>query len=285
MSVSALRDQVFSLPELIRETTWEVEDQTRSALSTPDILSLRLALITGSGDSNIAARAAQFAWQELGGIPTFADDAMTAARYRLDGIADGQRFRPLVVAVSSSGEVARVVEAAQRARGDGAFVLAVSSGNDNRLGSSADSVLNVAAPPHPSAPGVRSYAMSLLGLFHLAIRIGEVRGRYTMDEAGELRRQIAGLADAVESTLEAAAATAERIAFSRCGAWPNTSAPDLAARVPPTAPRNFLKRRECAPTTRTSRNSSICSTSPPIPTSHACSSPLATARPAPAPRR
>src|SRR5882757_9128265 len=65
MSVAAMRDQVFSLPTLIRETTWEVEDRARSVLTTPDILNLRLALITGSGDSHIAARAAQFAWQQL----------------------------------------------------------------------------------------------------------------------------------------------------------------------------------------------------------------------------
>ena len=43
MSVTALRDQVFSLPQLIRDTTWEVEEP---------------------------ARAAQFAWQHLGGVPT-----------------------------------------------------------------------------------------------------------------------------------------------------------------------------------------------------------------------
>ncbi|HET6187521.1 MAG TPA: SIS domain-containing protein, partial [Trebonia sp.] len=192
-----------------------VEERARTALSTPDILNLRLVLITGSGDSNIAARAAQFAWQHLGGVPTFADDAMTAARYRLDGIADGQRFRPLVVAVSNSGEVARVVEAAQRARGDGAYVLAVSSGTGNRLAAAADSVLTVAAPPSAAAPGVRSYAMSLLGLFHLAVRIGEVRGRYTMDKAGELRREIAGLADAIEASLDKTASAAARIA----GQW------------------------------------------------------------------
>ena len=212
MSVGAMRDQVFSLPQLIREVNLEVEDRARSALTTPDILNLRLALLTGSGDSHIAARAAQFAWQELGGIPTFADDAMTAARYRLNGIADGQRFRPIVVAVSNSGEVARVVEAAQRARADGAFVLAVSAGADNRLGACADRVLPVSAPPFAPAPGVRSYAMSLLGLFHLAIRIGTVRGRYTMDEAAALSRQIAGLADAIEATLEKVAAAAARIA-------------------------------------------------------------------------
>src|SRR5215469_6736510 len=162
MSVAAMRDQVFSLPQLIREVNREVEDCARSALTTPDILNLRLALITGSGDSHIAARAAQFAWQELGGIPTFADDAMTAARYRLNGIADGQRFRPIVVAVSNSGEVARVVEAAQRARADGAFVLAISADDDNRLGACADRVLPVSAPSFAPAPGVRSYAMSLL---------------------------------------------------------------------------------------------------------------------------
>lgn len=212
MSVAAMRDQVFSLPELIREANLEVEDRARSALTTPDILNLRLALITGSGDSHIAARAAQFAWQELGGIPTFADDAMTAARYRLNGIADGQRFRPIMVAVSNSGEVARVVEAAQRARADGAFVLAVSAGDDNRLGSCADSVLPVSSPPFAPAPGIRSYAMSLLGLFHLAIRIGTVRGRYTMDEAAAFSRQVASVADAIEASLDDASHAAARIA-------------------------------------------------------------------------
>jgi glucosamine--fructose-6-phosphate aminotransferase (isomerizing) len=214
MNPDALRDQVFSLPQLIRETTWDVEDRARSVLSTPDLLNLRLAVLTGSGDSHAAARAAQFGWQSLSGVPTFVDDAMTAARYRLEPITGGQRLRPMLVAVSSSGEVARVVEAAQRAQAAGAFVLAVSSSGENRLAASADAVLLTPAPAFPAAPGVRSYAMSLLGLFHLAIRLGEVRGRYSMDDAGDLRRQVAGVADAIESTLEAtrkaAATLAER---------------------------------------------------------------------------
>ncbi|MGF7237221.1 MAG: SIS domain-containing protein [Frankia sp.] len=216
MSVDSLRQQIFSLPQLIRETTWEVEDRARSVLSTPDLLNLRLAVLTGSGDSHIAARAAQFAWQALGGIPSFADDAMTAARYRLAPITGGQRFRPLLVAISNSGEVARVVEAVQHARAAGAFVLAVTARSGSRLGASADAVLSVPAPASLSAggPGVRSYVMSLLGLFHLAIRLGEVRGRYTMDEAQVRRRQIEGVADIMEANLElsekAAATIAER---------------------------------------------------------------------------
>jgi len=137
---------------------------------------------------------------------------MTASRYRVDPITGGQRLRPLVVTVSNSGEVARVVEAARGARDAGAAVLAVSAGTGNRLTDAADAVVRVPAPTFAPAPGVRSYVMSLLGLFHLAIRLGEVRGRYTMDEAGELRRQLEATADAIESTLDHAAQAATRIA-------------------------------------------------------------------------
>jgi glucosamine--fructose-6-phosphate aminotransferase (isomerizing) len=137
---------------------------------------------------------------------------MTAARYRVAPITGGQRLRPMLVAVSHSGEVARVVEAARHAQAHGAFVLAVTAKAESRLAVAADATLLTPAPPFAAAPGVRSYAMSLLGLYHLAIRIGEVRGRYPMDEAGELRRQLAGLGDVIESGLDAAAKAATAIA-------------------------------------------------------------------------
>lgn len=212
MTDTALREQVASLGQLIRETTWQVEDHARHTLSTPDHHALRFVLLTGCGDSFFAARAAQFAWGELTGVPCFADDALTAARHRIPGLFGGRRFQPLVVAVSHSGEVARVVEAARIARAQGQFVVAVTAGDGSRLGQSADRVLPVAAPPHPAAPGVRSYAMSLLGLYHLAIRSGEVRGRYTMDEANILRKELAALADTVEETADLAAPVVARLA-------------------------------------------------------------------------
>jgi glucosamine--fructose-6-phosphate aminotransferase (isomerizing) len=235
MHGEALTDQVFSLPQLIRDTTWEVEDRARRVLSTPDLLNLRLAVLTGSGDSHIAARAGQFAWQALGAVPTFADDAMTAARYRLDPITAGQRLRPILVAVSNSGEVARVVEAAQRAHADGALVLAITANPDSRLANAADAALLTPAPPFAPAPGVRSYAMSLLGLYHLAIRIGEVRGRYTMDEAGDLRRLLASLADVIEASL----AGAEKAATTIAEQWADHSGMDLLGSGPGRASADY----------------------------------------------
>ena len=53
-------------------------------------------------------------------------------------------------------------------------------------------------PPFASAPGVRSYTMSLLALQLLAIRMAEVRGRITMDVAFELRRELASSAEIIE---------------------------------------------------------------------------------------
>ena len=54
--------------------------------------------------------------------------------------------------------------------------------------------------------------MSLLGLYHLAIRSGEVRGRYTMDEANIFRKELAALADTVEETADLAAPVVARLA-------------------------------------------------------------------------
>lgn len=207
MIVDGLRGQVFGLPQLIRDTTWELEDRARSVLSTPNLLNLRLVVITGSGYSHIAAKAAQFAWQSLGAVPTFADDAMTTARYRLNSITGGQRFHPLLVAVSHSGKQERVIEAAQSARDQGVFVLSVTADRENHLASRSDAVL-------PTSPltGVGSYAMSLLALFHVAIRLGEVRGRYPMDDAGAMRRELEQVAEAIESMLDEAEKAARAIA-------------------------------------------------------------------------
>ena len=136
MTDTALREQVASLGQLIRDTTWQVEDHARRTLSTPDHHAPRFVLLTGCGDSFYAARAAQFTWARLTGVPCFADDALTAARHRLPGLSGGRRFEPMVVAVSNSGEVARVVEAARTARAQGQFVVAVTAGDGSRLGAS-----------------------------------------------------------------------------------------------------------------------------------------------------
>jgi glucosamine--fructose-6-phosphate aminotransferase (isomerizing) len=53
-----------------------------------------------------------------------------------------------------------------------------------------DKVLKLDIPGFESAPGTRSYMVSVMALLLLAIRFGEVRGKYTADYAMDMRYDI-----------------------------------------------------------------------------------------------
>lgn len=199
-NISAMRQQVYSLPGLIREQFWHLEARARKVLTTPEIYSLRSLVIVGCGDSYIAGLAAAQTFVEFAGLQPYVFSSMQAARYAAPFVGSQPPNTPLVLAVSSSGEVARVVEAAQAFTVQGALTLAVTAQAASRLAGACRKTLALELPPFVSAPGVRSYTMSLLALQLLAIRIGEVRGRMTMDAAMELRRELAASAEAIEQS-------------------------------------------------------------------------------------
>lgn len=203
VAANAMRDQVLSLPELIREQIRPLEKNTRKILTTPEMFATRQIILTGCGDSYISALAVERTFTELTGIPTQAQTAMQASRFNTLSALPQYPHNPLVIAVSSSGEVARVIEAVRNYRERGALTLAVSRHPESRLARQAERVVPVTIPSFPSAPGVRSYVASLLPLYLLAIRIGEVRGRYTQDIAQEYRKSLRATADAIQSVIDA----------------------------------------------------------------------------------
>lgn len=71
----------------------------------------------------------------------------------------------------------------QRARRHGCYVLGITGNAESLLAQNSDKVLKLDIPDFESAPGTRSYGVSVMALLLLAIRIGEVRGAYTMDQA------------------------------------------------------------------------------------------------------
>lgn len=201
-TINPMRDQVLSVPDLIREQIWTLESRTRKVLTTPEIFGTRHLILTGCGDSHISAQTAEFAFVKLAGIHTQALNAMQASRY---AAASGLRqypHNPVVLAISNSGEVARVVEAVQHYAKQGALTVAITANADNRLAAQAARLVQVVVPPFASAPGVRSYVISLLTLYLLAIRMGEVRGSYTMDEAMALRQSLEAAAAVIERVIE-----------------------------------------------------------------------------------
>ena len=203
-SSNPMRDQVYSLPTLIREQIWELEEKTRKVLTTPEIFSIRQIVLTGCGDSHISGIAAQFAFSQLTSIPTRALNAMQASRYHSALVNLNYPNNPLVFAISNSGEVARVIEAVVNYRQQDALTVAITANSNSRLAQQSERVIQTDIPPLVSSPGVRSFYISLLTLYLIAIRLGEVRGKYTMEEAMNLRRELESCGDTIEKSIEKA---------------------------------------------------------------------------------
>lgn len=233
--LNALAAQALSVGALIGEQTPILAERVHKAIPVPVEFGIRQLYLVGCGDSAIAAAAAQQAFRRFAGVPTVAEDAMSFARYSASLYAGQYPYTPAVVAISNSGAVSRVVEAAQNARHAGGYVIAVTGDPGSPLALASDAVIPAKAPSFPSAPGTRSYVEALLTLLLWAIRLGEVRGTILMDEAKRLRRELAALGDAVTESLNAAEVTLKATAE----AWARHDGIDLLGAGPDRASARF----------------------------------------------
>ncbi len=222
--------QVESLPALLRDETKPITDRLRRELTIPDIFGFRQIVLTGSGDSYFAALATAPAWRAWTGLPVVALPAMEASRYLDAGLPPiaGRKRGLLVVAISNSGEGARVVEAMLRLRARGAVTLAITANPQSRLAQAAEAHIDVTLSKTVAGPGVRSYVASLVTLNLLGIRFAEVLGHGTMDDAGVLRAAIAGLA----APMEQAIAATMPVAAAKAAEWSGFAVADVLGSGP-----------------------------------------------------
>jgi glucosamine--fructose-6-phosphate aminotransferase (isomerizing) len=224
--------QIQSLSGLIREVTPAYAENIRHTLSKEFCRSIRRIYLTGCGDSHHASIGAELAFENLAGITTEALTSMQFARYASDTLRDAEHC--LVTGASVSGEVSRTVEGLLLARKAGANVLALTASPASRIARAADLVVDTTQPkftdpPGMIIPGVRSYVANLVGFLLLSIHFGEQREQLSVEEALGLRSEVAGLADAVDFTIEQNQAVAQRLAqdwadadeFVFCGSGPN----------------------------------------------------------------
>ncbi len=222
--------QVQSLPALLRDETKPITDRLRRVLQVPDIFGFRQIVLTGSGDSYFAALASAPAFRAWTGLPVVALPAMEASRYLDAGLPPiaGRKRGLLVVAISNSGEGARLVEAVARLRLKGAVTLAITANPTSRLAQATEAHIDVTLSQAVPGPGVRSYVASLLALNLLGIRFAEVLGHGTMDDAGVLRSALAGLA----APLEQAIAATMPVAAAKASEWAGFAAADAIGSGP-----------------------------------------------------
>lgn len=193
--------QAMSLPELIRSQYDDLEVKTRKVLSFQEIFNIQRVVLTGCGDSYAACMATKHIFEMLTGIQAEVVTALDLGRYYSERHMGVDCQNPLVIAVSNSGRVARISEAVQRAKLHDCFVLGITGNLSSPLAQNSDKVLKLDIPSFESAPGTRSYMVSVMALLLLAIRIGEVRGMYTMDQAMDYRFDMRNQGDLLEALL------------------------------------------------------------------------------------
>lgn len=198
---------------LITEVIARVDPQV-AAVITPE-LARRVSKIylTGCGDSHYAGLAARLAFDKYARVPTEPAESLEFARYLVEYMPP----QSLVVGISNSGEVSRTVETLLKAGRQGAHTVAVTGGANNRLAKAGAATIIQAVPslgeswnPYSiGALGLGNYLASLITLYLVALRLGELRGVISAAEARGLKGQILQSAEIVTRTVTANDAAVE----------------------------------------------------------------------------
>jgi glucosamine--fructose-6-phosphate aminotransferase (isomerizing) len=211
--------QVYSLPDLVTENFQVLDDTIRNTLSHDLCHSMKRLYLTGCGDSYHSALNAELAFESIAGVPV---EPLTAHQFSRYGVSYMPQTGPgtnVVVGISVSGEVARTVEAINLANQVGAETVALTATPGSRVDETAKTTLFSTITPFPDpqgihTPGVRSYAANQLALYLMTIRIGEVKGLLSPDDATALRGELRMLADAIKTTIESSDKPAQDLANS-----------------------------------------------------------------------
>lgn len=199
-------DQIQSQPLWFDQIFEPIDDAIRTTLDHELCLSIKRIFISGCGDSYFAALGSDWAFENLARIPTLPVTSLQFARYEAGFIPSTGPKTNLVIGISVSGSVSRTVEALRMGNEMGAITLAICAAENSPITEEAHiTVLTPASPlpepPEVIIPGIRSYLVNQLVLLLIAVRLGEVRGRFSSSEAGKIRDDIKALRFSIEKTI------------------------------------------------------------------------------------
>lgn len=201
---NGLRRQCMSLPGLCAAQIEGIQKGLAAAIGTEEIKKIRNVVVTGCGDSYLAARACLPAFKKYNnafGNNFVAMRCIDVARHYTFKPADNEAT--LVVGVSASGNAARVKEALLRAKANGCKTLIVTNNPASQAAEAAEYKLIVNTPSFPEkGPGLRNYYASLIGLYALAAYMGQAKGLAPKNALDELFAAITTHTAAYAAVLE-----------------------------------------------------------------------------------
>lgn len=214
MPASVMIRQIEDYPNILRDQVESFDQAVRKVFSTLEFRSFRHVVITGDGDSFHAAHAVELAYENIAGVVCEPMSAQRFLNYGADWLTVPAPRHTLVIGVSASGGTQRVVQSLAKAKEQGATTLAVTCTPGSPLTEVADAALVSVLSDFGPSPGLRTYIANLINLYLVAIRIGEIRGRYTQDEANAMRAELAQLSQPAAATIAATRDMAKSAAAS-----------------------------------------------------------------------
>lgn len=160
------------------------------------------AYLIGCGDSLDAGIAARFAWDRMVDFPVEAVPAMTFATSVAERAPEGS----LVVALSQSGKVSRVVEGVRAARSRGLQTVTITANAASMLGTEpSDASWTIGFDKLGAIPGTTSYLLGMAALYELGCELASQQA-----ERDALRTDLDGLADLLGLAIAGCGETALR---------------------------------------------------------------------------
>ena len=191
-----LADDIRRQPDFLRASIPEVR-RIAEAVATQLGDRPSCVYLVGCGDSLNVGMATRFAWQQAAGLPVEAVPALTFSRFVVGGVpADA-----LVIALSQSGTVSRVVEVVRRSRNRGLNTIAITGSPESPLAREpSNQHLVMAFPKLGFVPGTTSYVFNLVVFYELAAAVG---GRFGSSQTpDEIRSQVDMLPELIANSLD-----------------------------------------------------------------------------------
>ena len=229
--IELIAQDIRRQPELIRGAYSALQTVAADAANVVNAPS-RVYLV-GCGDSYDVGWAAQFTWERLLRIPVQALTALTFTRYSVQTAPKDS----LVVALSQSGRVSRVIECVRAARHRGIPTISVTGSDRSPLALEGGTCVVTPFPKLGPIPGTSSYTYNMVLFFELALALAKAWHR--PGESGSIQAQLDRLPEYIERSLDqvwpTAVAHAEgtadrRLVHMALGGGPNLSTARFFAR-------------------------------------------------------
>ncbi|MGH3641886.1 MAG: SIS domain-containing protein [Mycobacterium sp.] len=192
LRVQATGPELFGQPAAIRSTLG-VNATVLDAIADRLVANVHRVVLVGCGDSLAVMVAARHVLQSMLAVPCEAVQSLEFAYYQADLIDAGTA----VIALSSSGETTRTVEALLTAQNRGSYTVAITNTAGSTLQTEANTSLKIEATRVGWPTQSSTAALALL--LELAIRVGE---RRVPTEAAVLRANFDVLPDTMAAVLD-----------------------------------------------------------------------------------